>query len=230
MSTETEDIAKLAEKFEGADPQETLKWALKAYNKIAIASSFGAEDVVLIFMALKIRPDVEVIYLDTGFQFKESDETKENFKKLGANIVAYSAAEPIADFKKKHGDDVWSKNPDLCCKERKVVPLKQALGKLEAWITGMRREQSPSRANIKVVEKDGDGRIKINPLAAWNKEKLWKYIKDNKVPYNALHDQNYPSIGCAPCTKQVLPGQDERAGRWAGKNKLECGIHTFGKE
>lgn len=231
MTTEAVDVEKLGEKFEGAAPEESLKWALEAYDNIALASSFGAEDVALIHIATKIKPDVKIVYLDTGFQFKESDELKNKFKnELGANVVEYSGDQPIGEFKKQHGEDVYDTDPTLCCTERKTKPLRRALGELDAWITGMRREQSPTRANMKVVELDGDGRVKINPLAAWKKEELWKFIHDNKIPYNPLHDQGYPSIGCAACTKQIKEGEDERSGRWAGKNKVECGIHTFNED
>lgn len=223
-----DEIAKLSEKFENEETMDVLKWALNTFHPhIAFACSFGAEDVTLVDMLVKIRKDVKIFYLDTDLFFKETYEVRDKLaQKYGINFIRYSTEMTLEEMAKKYGAELWKKDPDTCCKIRKVEPLKKALGQLDAWITGIRREQAPTRANAKIVEWDQKfNLVKVNPLAKWTWKDVWNYIHKNNVPYNVLHDKNYPSIGCAPCTAPVKPGEDPRSGRWKGFDKTECGLH-----
>jgi len=214
-------------------PSEILRWSIeKYYPRIAIASSFSVEDIVLIDMATQIQPNIRIFYINTGFQFKETDNVKEALKKkLNLNLIEYSPLLSIEEQTLKYGPKLYDRNPDVCCKLRKVEPIRRALQEVDAWITGLRRDQATTRQKLEVVELDykGDGKplTKINPLTYWTKKEVWNYIQNNKLPYNTLYDQGYMSIGCKPCTRPVQQGEDERTGRWTGKGKTECGIHTF---
>ena len=214
-------------------PSEILKWSIeKYYPRIAIASSFSVEDIVLIDMATQIQPNIKIFYVNTGFQFKETDSVKEALKKKrNLNLIEYSPLLSIEEQTLKYGSKLYDRNPDVCCKLRKVEPIQRALQEVDAWITGLRRDQATTRQNLEVVELNykGDGKplTKVNPLTYWTKKEVWNYIQTNKLPYNTLYDQGYMSIGCKPCTRPVQQGEDERTGRWTGKGKTECGIHTF---
>ena len=223
------DVDTKATELEEATPQDTLKWALSTLHpRIILASSFGPEDIVLMHMAKDVEPDTHILFLETGFHFPETEELKARLRdEWKLNLKEYKRAVTALEFYQELGDRPFDKDPERCCGINKVEPLRRALSQYEAWITGMRREQSPTRANIKIVEQDGDNRIKINPLARWTKKEVWGYIHDRSLPYNPLHDQHYPSVGCFNCTRPVMPGEDERAGRWAGQDKTECGLHTF---
>jgi len=225
----TEDeISGLAEKFENADPSEILKWALDTFHPdIAFACSFGAEDVALVDMLVKIRKDARIFYLDTDLFFKETYDVRDKLiQKYGISPIRYAPEMTLEEMAEKYGPELWKKDPDTCCRIRKVEPLKKALGTLNAWITGIRREQAPTRANARVVEWDKKfNLVKVNPLVRWTWRDVWNYIHKNNVPYNVLHDKNYPSIGCEPCTAPVKPGEDPRSGRWKGFDKTECGLH-----
>ena len=219
----------LNEAFETQTPQDVLAYAIGAYfPDIVLASSFGVEDVVLIDMVHRINPKTPILYLDTDFLFKETYETRDRLiKQYGIAPIQVKSLLTPGQQAEKFGDKLWERRPDECCNQRKVEPLTRALKGYKAWITGIRREQSPTRANAKLVEWDQKfGLVKFNPLARWKTEDVWTYIKLYEVPYNPLHDQNYPSIGCTYCTRPVLPGEDPRAGRWAGFAKTECGLHV----
>lgn len=230
------------EDFERKSAEEIIKWAIEKYrNKVALASSFGAEDVVLVDMAVKVFNELRItdyglriFTLDTG---RLPQETYNLWQKIienyGVNIeVHFPDKEEVAKMEEKFGPNLFYKSLELrqlCCKIRKVEPLNIALKNLNAWICGLRREQSITRTDVKKVEKDSahNGIIKINPLADWEDRDVWNYIKKHNVPYNELHDKNYPSIGCAPCTRAIKEGEDIRAGRWwwEDKDKKECGLH-----
>ena len=218
----------LSDSFESKSPQEILAYAIGTYfPDIVLASSFGAEDVALIDMAHRINPNTPILYLDTDFLFTETYETRDRLiAKYGiAPIQVKSLLTPERQAE-KFGDKLWEHRPDECCNQRKVEPLTRVLQGYKAWITGIRRDQSPARANAKPVEWDQKFQmVKFNPLARWKVEDVWTYIKLHEVPYNPLHDRNYPSIGCTYCTRPVQPGEDPRAGRWAGQAKTECGLH-----
>lgn len=224
----TIDLEAAARDLEGRGPQAALAWALEAYHPhIVIASSFGLEDVCLIHMAHEIRPDVRVFYLDTDLLFAETYQTIERLSRAyRMTFTRIPASLTLKEQAERHGPRLWARDPDRCCELRKVIPLKGALAGEKAWVTGIRRDQSPARAKARIVEWDAKfSLVKVNPLAPWTAEDVRRYIAANDVPYNPLHDAGYPSIGCMPCTRPVKPGEDPRAGRWAGLDKTECGLH-----
>ena len=218
----------LSDSFEAKAPQDLLAYAIGTYfPNIVLASSFGAEDVALIDMAHRINPGTPLFYLDTDFLFAETYATRDRLiAKYGiAPIQVKSLLTPKRQAE-TFGDKLWERRPDECCNQRKVEPLTRVLKGYKAWITGIRRDQAPTRANAGLVEWDRKFElVKFNPLARWTVEDVWAYIKLHDVPYNPLHDRNYPSIGCTYCTRPVMPGEDPRAGRWAGQAKTECGLH-----
>lgn len=194
---------------------------------VAIASSFGAEDVVLIDLAAKAGLSFRVFTLDTDFLFPETYALIEELEaRYGFAVERCRAALTPAEQALVHGEALWAREPDRCCAIRKVEPLKEKLRTLGAWITGIRRDQAPARANAKKIEWDEKFELwKFNPLADWTSDRVWSYVRANSIPYNVLHDRNYPSIGCTYCTRPVNPGEDPRAGRWSGFSKTECGLH-----
>lgn len=230
------DPVTINKSLEGKTPNYVLEWAIRRFHpRIAIASSFSVEDTIVIDMATKIQPDIKVFYINTGFQFKETDEIKDILKKkYQLNLVEYSSKLSMEEQTLKYGENLYKKDANLCCQLRKVEPIKRALKELDAWITGLRRGQAVTRKNLDIVQinklDNQTSLVKVNPLINWTRQQVWSYIEDNEIPYNPLYDKNYASIGCEPCTRPVQPGEDERAGRWAGTNKKECGIHTFSEK
>ncbi|GIP01393.1 phosphoadenosine phosphosulfate reductase [Paenibacillus lautus] len=225
---EKEDLIRVqAEELEHASAEEVIAFAIKTFPNITFACSFGAEDVVLVDMIQKISPSTDIFYLDTDFHFKETYETRDRMaERYGLEFVRVSPLLTPEEQAAQHGEALWSVNPTECCNIRKVEPLTRILSQYEAWITGIRRDQAPTRANSKKIEYDTKfGLVKFNPIAGWTSEDVWNYIRANDIIYNPLHDQNYPSIGCEYCTRQVMPGEDPRAGRWSGHEKTECGLH-----
>ncbi|WP_276358279.1 phosphoadenylyl-sulfate reductase [Cohnella caldifontis] len=220
-------IRQKAEEFENASPETVIRWAVETFPNITFACSFGAEDVVLVDMLQKISPKTDIFYLDTDFHFKETYETRDRMaERYGIEFVQVKPELTPEEQAEKHGDELWKRDPNACCNIRKVEPLTRILGQYEAWITGIRRDQAPTRANAKKVEYDTKfGLVKFNPIAAWTSDDVWNYIRENNLIYNPLHDRNYPSIGCEYCTRPVMPGEDPRAGRWSGTDKTECGLH-----
>jgi phosphoadenosine phosphosulfate reductase len=228
------DIDSAAAQLKGRTPQEVLTWALGNYEKISLASSFGAEDVALIDMIAKIKPDAHVFTLDTGRLNAETYEViakvQQKYPQIQLRIM-FPQAEAVEQMVSAKGINLFYdsvENRKQCCYIRKVEPLGRATKGLDAWITGLRRDQTANRSAMATVELDGDRHIaKINPLIDWSNEDVWAYIHQNDVPYNALHDQNFPSIGCAPCTRAVEAGEDLRAGRWWWEmSNQECGLHV----
>ncbi len=230
------DLVKLNGEFEKLSAVALLQWALKNFfPKIALASSFGAEDVVLIDILAKLDPKIRIFTLDTGRLNEETYEVMDKIRrKYQISIESYfpdfQKVEKLEREKGFYSFRESVENRKECCAIRKVEPLNRALKGLDAWITGIRREQSVTRTTIRKIEKDEghEGLIKINPLADWSQEDVWNYIKKNSVPYNRLHDLGYPSIGCSPCTRAIKSGEDIRAGRWWWENPehKECGIHV----
>ena len=224
------------EELENKPADEILSWSLeKFYPKISLASSFGAEDVVLIDMMSKIRNDFRVFTLDTGRLPQETYDVMDQIRqKYNISIeVMFPETLSVEKMVKEHGLNLFYQSIDsrkLCCGIRKVEPLNRMLSELNAWISGLRRDQTQTRTKIQKVEKDDDhgGIFKINPLADWSWEKVMNYVKDNNIPYNKLHDEGYPSIGCLPCTRAVKPGENPRAGRWWWEldKQKECGLHV----
>jgi phosphoadenosine phosphosulfate reductase len=223
-----ERLETLNREFEGRSPHEVLTYALSTYfPDIVLASSFGAEDVALIDMVHRINPATAILYLDTDFLFTETYATRDALiRKYGITPIQVKSLLTPEQQAVQFGDRLWERRPDECCNQRKVEPLTRALKSYKAWITGIRRDQSPTRASAKMVEWDPKFElIKFNPLARWTAEDVWTYIKLHDVPYNPLHEQGYPSLGCTYCTRPVQPGEDPRAGRWSGFAKTECGLH-----
>jgi phosphoadenosine phosphosulfate reductase len=226
-----EELKTLSDAFEAKQPWQVVEFALQRYApRIVLACSFGAEDVALLDMIHRIDPAAPLFYLDTDFLFPETIEVKDR-------LVARYGLKPeqLIQVKSRltpeqqaieHGPALWSRDPDRCCGLRKIEPLTRVLGNYTAWITGIRRDQAPTRANAGLIEWDPKFQlINVNPLARWSSEEVWSYIRIHEIPYNTLHDQNYPSIGCTHCTAPVLPGEDPRSGRWKNSGKTECGLH-----
>jgi phosphoadenosine phosphosulfate reductase len=204
--------------------EELVAWAVERFHpSLALACSFQKEEAVLLDVLLEVQPDARVFALDTGVLFDETYETWRRVEERYAVKIEPFAGPTLAEQAASHGDALWARQPDQCCALRKLEPLSRALTGLDAWITGVRREQSPARAGARKLEWDErHGLWKLNPLADWTEKQLWAYITERELPYNPLHDQGYESIGCTHCT---LPGAG-RAGRWAGNEKTECGLHT----
>ncbi len=216
--------------FETKQPQDVLTAVIERYGNIVLACSFGAEDVVLVDMVHRINPLVPLFYLDTDFLFPETYATRdriiERYQLKPAQVIQVKSLLTPQKQAAEYGDALWASNPDQCCQLRKVQPLTRVLRGYDAWITGIRRDQAPFRANAGLIEWDQKFElIKVNPLARWTWTDVWTYIKVYDVPYNQLHDQHYPSIGCTYCTAPVAPGDDPRAGRWKNFSKTECGLH-----
>jgi thioredoxin-dependent adenylylsulfate APS reductase len=217
-----------------AAPEDVLRWAYDRFPRLAIVASFQAESSVLIDMASRIRPDVSVLTLDTGRLPQAThdmiDRVRDRYS-IDVQVVAPDAAD-LQDMVGRHGVNLFYASPDLrrlCCEVRKSRPLAQALHGYDAWVTGLRRQQAPTRTQTAVVAPDPEhkGLTKIAPLAGWSKDQVWAYISEHELPYHALYDQGYTSIGCAPCTRATTPGEDERAGRWWWEQNevKECGLH-----
>jgi phosphoadenosine phosphosulfate reductase len=209
-------------------PEEVLAWGVERFgDSIALASSFGAEDVVLIDMAARVQPRFRVFTLDTDFLFPETYQLIGRIEnKYGVQIERSQSRLTPQQQEEQFGPQLWKSNPDQCCNLRKVEPLKAKLAGLQAWVTGIRRDQTANRRNAGKIEFDSSfGLVKLNPLADWTSAQVWQYIRENRVPYNPLHDSGYPSIGCTHCTRQVSESEDLRSGRWAGLQKTECGLH-----
>jgi phosphoadenosine phosphosulfate reductase len=207
-----------------------LRWAVETFHpKLMMATAFGAEGCCIIHMLAEIEPAVRVINLETGYQFSETLALRERIKERYGIEVEYIYPEmTVAEYEAEHGGPLYGIRPDQCCYDRKILPLKKAVLGYEAWISAIRGDQTDHRRAAGIVQKDAKfGLIKVNPLLNWNKKDVWNFIWKNEVPYNPLHDQNYPSIGCWPCTEPVGEGEDERAGRWAGTKKKECGLHVI---
>lgn len=225
-----ERLAVLNKELGGGDTLDVIKWAYQTFSDDLIYScSFGAEAMVLIDMISDVKKDAKIVFLDTHLHFQETydliEKIRARYPKL--QITVKQPQLTLEQQAAQYGDELWLRQPDQCCQIRKVEPMDQALRGAVAWLSGLRREQSATRANVQFVNRDEKFEsLKICPLIHWKSEEVWQYIRIFELPYNALHDQSYPSIGCAPCTRAVAPGEDERAGRWAAHSgKTECGLH-----
>lgn len=225
------ELKALSDSFEAKQPWELLEYALKTYQgRIVLACSFGAEDVALLDMVHRIDPEAPLFYLDTDFLFPETFDVRDRivarYRLKPAQVIQMKSLLTPEQQASQHGAALWASKPDQCCELRKIEPLTRVLGRYRAWITGIRRDQAPTRANAGLIEWDKKfNLVKVNPLARWTSEQVWMYIQLHEVPYNVLHDRNYPSIGCTHCTAAVLPGDDPRSGRWKNFGKTECGLH-----
>jgi phosphoadenosine phosphosulfate reductase len=223
-----EILQQLNDRFENQPPEEILRWALNTFSPdIALATNFGPGSIVLMYLILQIQPKTTVFYLDTDLLFPETYALRDELaSRLNLCFTQVHSGLPLEAQATQYGPALWSREPDLCCYLRKVVPLYRFLATQRAWITGIRRDQASTRAKARLVEWDDTYElVKLNPLANWSIEQVWTYVQTHNLPFNRLHLQGYPSIGCWPCTQSVEPGEDSRAGRWAGWDKTECGIH-----
>ncbi len=236
MNFTSDQIKQLAADFEGQPPREILQWAADQFSpRLAISTAFGPEGLVILDIALrKVTPRIPVFTIDTGFLFPETQELIRKIEQeYGCVIERLHPDQTPEEQAAQHGPELYRREPDKCCYLRKVLPLQRKLPALDALVTGLRRSQGKSRESARVLQLQetptGHRYVKINPLVAWTKEEVWWYIVSHQLPYNPLHDRGYPSIGCTPdcCTRPVQDGEDERAGRWAGTAKKECGLHTF---
>jgi phosphoadenosine phosphosulfate reductase len=230
------DVEVAGHELQALSAEEVVKWAAATFgSRVAVACSFGAEDVVLVDMLSRATSQPRVFAIDTGRLHEETYEVMERIReRYGLEIEVYfPQRDAVEQLERSAGFYSFRKSLEArhaCCKIRKVEPLNRALSGLDGWMTGLRREQSVTRTSVQVIERDDGhgGIIKINPLADWTSEQVWDYIRRHDVPYNRLHDQAYPSIGCAPCTRAIQPGEHPRAGRWWWENPehKECGLHT----
>src|ERR1700683_1010148 len=212
------------------NPARILKWAFDAFGgAVAISSAFGVEGMAVIDIAWRVRKDFRVFTLDTEFLFPETYNLMDQVeRRYGIAIERVYPLISAEEQERVHGQALWTRNPDQCCDLRKVEPLRRKLGELRAWITSIRRDQTSERASAGKIEWDEKfGLVKINPIADWSSKQVWQYIREHDVPFNPLHERNYPSIGCTHCTRAVRPGEDPRAGRWSGLSKTECGLHII---
>ena len=228
MNVCMEDLKAVSARFETSSPEAVLEWGLREFGSgMALVTGFGVEGCVLMDMVARLSRTTRILYLDTGLLFPETYDLCERLQeRYGVIIERHATQLSLADQAKNYGEKLWETNPDECCRLRKIEPLREALAGLTAWVTGIRREQSGSRANAGCVEWDARfGLVKINPLAFWSTAEVWDYIKQRNVPFNPLYEKDYTSVGCVPCTTPVQIGEDPRAGRWRGKKKTECGLH-----
>jgi phosphoadenosine phosphosulfate reductase len=224
------EIAAACRELEGQNPEAVLRWAVKRfYPKLLFSTAFGAEGCCIIHMLAGIEPRVRMINLDTGYQFRETLDLRERIKeRYGVEVELIQPELNVADYEAEHGGPLYTHRPDQCCFDRKILPLRRVIPGHDAWISSIRRDQTRDRGAAWVVQWDAKFELaKVNPLLSWTFKDVWSFIYRHQVPYNPLHDQNYPSIGCEPCTAPVGPGQDERAGRWTGTKKKECGLHVI---
>ena len=232
MRIDQQDIDSFAGALDGAQPEEVLEWAWRNLGPaVAMSTAFGPSGVVLIDMAQRVVPKLPVFTIDTGYLFAETLALKERIEaRFDIQIEFLRPRLSVPEQDRACGPDLYNRDPDRCCAMRKVEPLQRKLAGLNGWIAGLRRDQSGTRAGVRVVEayRTSGGRAvaKVNPLAAWTRKQVWDYVIENGLPYNSLMDQGYSSIGCWPCTRPAAPGADERAGRWAGTSKTECGMHA----
>ena len=215
-----------AQELEGASPQDVLRWAVDTFGeRFVISSSMG--DGVLASLAAGVASGIDVVFLDTGYHFAETIGTRDAVAHVyDVNVRTVLPLLSVTQQDSQYGAELWRSDPDRCCAMRKVEPLTRALADYDAYASGIRRDESPTRAGTAVVEWDDKrGKVKVNPLVAWSQDDGDAYISDNDILVNPLVEDGYPSIGCGPCTHRVAPGEDPRSGRWKGSQKTECGLH-----
>jgi phosphoadenosine phosphosulfate reductase len=216
-----------AQRLENASAAEILSWAAQTFgDRLCVLSSMA--DAVVASLAAKARPGIDVVFLDTGYHFAETIGTRDAVAAVyDVNVISAVPLRTVAEQDLDNGKDLFARDPDRCCALRKVAPMNAALAPYDAWITGLRRDESPTRAATPVVQWDPKRRkVKINPIARWDQASVDTYVEENHILVNPLIDEGFLSVGCWPCTKKVEPGADARSGRWAGSAKTECGIHT----
>jgi phosphoadenosine phosphosulfate reductase len=224
-----EQISRVNQQLNDQTPQQVLRWAVEAFfPRLTMATAFGVEGCCLIHMLAEIEPRVRIFNLETGYQFAETLLLREQLRqRYGIEVEYVRPDTTVEEYERRHQGPLYLLQPDQCCRDRKLGPLRKAVEGYQAWISAIRKDQTADRCKANVVQWDAKfNLVKVNPLLHWTKKDVWKFALENDVPYNPLHDQGYPSIGCWPCTQPVLDGQDDRAGRWAGTRKKECGLHV----
>ncbi|MBO8142051.1 MAG: phosphoadenylyl-sulfate reductase [Firmicutes bacterium] len=231
------ELNSLSQKMETWDPERILLWAAERFSpRLVVTCSFGGAGTVLAHFISRHQLPVPILFVDTGFHFAQTLQfRRELASHWGLTVIEVRAEESVAEQERRLGPKLYERDPDLCCRLRKVEPLARALNDLDvaAWAAALRRDQSPARRNIQILEfhevPPGRRLVKIHPLANWTREDVWRYIHRHGLPYHPLLDEGYTSIGCWPCTQPVRPGDPERSGRWPGLDKTECGLHTFSR-
>lgn len=230
ISWTDEDFAALNARFESRSPLAILRWVFETFDEgqAVMGTGFGASGVVLMDHLVRVQPAATVFFLDTDLLYPETYELRDRLDaRFDLNIVRVHSGPSLDEQAEEYGDELWNHDPDQCCFLRKVKPLREYLADKSAWLTAIRRDQSPSRADTDVVEwSPANEVVKVNPLADWTEDDIWAHIDRHDLPYNPLHDEGYPSIGCMPCTERVgSDAENPRAGRWADSSKTECGLH-----
>ena len=230
MNIEYQSILKKYESNKiDVNPVELIKWTIEYFGEsnVIMGTGFGAPGVVLLDILKKINSKIEVFYIDTGILFRETYELKKKLECFyNMKFKRFSTQIDLDKQDNLYGNELWSRDPNLCCNIRKVMPLKKALSSYNVWLTGIRKSQTKLRQKSEHIEYDERYNVsKINPLIDWTHDEVWNYIKENNLPYNKLHEKGYPSVGCTHCTTSIKPGEDDRAGRWRGSDKIECGLH-----
>ena len=226
------DLKSQSQQLESATPAKILEWAVERFSpRFSMATAFGAEGMTIIHMLSEIAPDTPIFNLDTGYQFQETLDLRDRVQeRYGMTVQLIKPELTVEQYEQKHGGPLYVSNPNQCCFDRKLSLLHHAAEGMDAWASAIRRDQSPDRAQAPIIGWDKKfGLVKVSPLANWSKKEVWKMITDFEIPYNPLYDQGYTSIGCRPCTRAVGLGEDERAGRWSGFAKTECGLHSMGE-
>jgi phosphoadenosine phosphosulfate reductase len=223
------DLEAVNARLEHRSAEEILAWATETFGRdVLLTCSFQHDGVVLAHMLTIIAPWVPIVFLETGFHFPETLAYRDEIvARYGLNVRERRSAMRREEFARLHGLDLYRRDPDLCCQINKVEPLRAELEGVRCWINGRRRDQVAARRSIAVVERYEGRLYKVNPLAAWGAVDTYRYMQAHSIPEHPLFEKGYASIGCAPCTRPILAGEDERAGRWSGTGKTECGIHTF---
>ena len=225
----SEEVASLAEHFEPLRAEELVEFASEAFGgRLVLTCSWQLGTSILVHMTRQVAPDTRLVEIDTGLLFPETHAARERLvDHYGLEIETLRPLQTVEEQAATYGDALWARDPDRCCGMRKVAPLEQAIRDADGWLTGIRRDQTSARASApKLVLDARRGVVKVQPLVDWSERDCWRYIYQNGIPYNELHDRGFPSIGCMPCTRAAGSGEDARAGRWAGTGKSECGLHV----
>ena len=223
-----EEIAALSAQFEAKTPQEIIQWAVNEFAPdIAISTSFQTQSMPLLHMVTRIKPDIKIFFLDTGYHFWDTLIFREQIQhEWHLNVIDLYRDSRWDHFARQNTRALPVQDPNLCCYIHKVQPMQKALSGLRAWISGIRRDQTSERAHAQILELQDDGLLKVNPLLNWTRSDVQTYMADHHLPTHPLYERGYRSIGCAPCTIAIGINDDERSGRWAGRGKTECGLHT----
>ena len=222
------EIEKLSEEFETQTPQEIIRWAAEEFfPQIAMSSSFQTQSMPLLHIATRIQKDLPVFFIDTGYHFWDTLLFREKIaSEWEINVIDLHRDSRWDVFARQHARTLPLEDPNLCCYLHKVQPMEKALSEVQAWISGIRRDQTAARANAKILELQENGLLKINPLLNWTKADVWRYMEEHNLPKHPLYEKGYRSVGCSPCTIAIGVNDDDRAGRWVGRGKVECGLHT----